>query len=82
MESVGDGVWNRWSEVSGGSKFDCLLILALTAKEETTSVLIEHLEGGGTALLTQAKYVGMNQVLRERNLMDFTFNRLLQTESV
>ena len=84
MESVGDGVWNRWSEVSGGSKFDCLLIPGFSdwAKEETTSVLIEHLEGGGTALLTPGEpYVGMNQVLRERNLMDFTFNRLLQTES-
>ena len=24
MESVGDGVWNRWAEVSDGGQFDCL----------------------------------------------------------
>jgi len=83
MESVGDGVWNRWTEVSNGGQFDCLLIPGFSdwSDSETNSLLIDHLNGGGTALLTPGEsYVGMNQLLRESKLMDFTFNRLLQTE--
>ncbi len=83
MESVGDGVWNRWTEVSDGGQFDCLLIPGFSdwSDNETNSLLIDHLNGGGTALLTPGEsYVGMNQLLRESKLMDFTFNRLLQTE--
>lgn len=84
MDSVGDGVWNRWSERSDSDEVECLLIPGFSDWAQDDGVVEElknHLERGGVALLTPAEsYVGMNQTLRESKLLDFTFNRVAQTE--
>jgi len=84
MESVGDGVWNRWEEMSTDSSIECLLIPGLSdwaVQDDTLPRLKTHLDGGGVALVTPGESpVGMNQILRESGLMKFTYSRLAQTD--
>jgi hypothetical protein len=84
MESVGDGVWNRWAERSSDEQVDCLLLPGFSnwvEDGETMAELKNHLQEGGIALLTPGEpYASMNQSLRDSDLMNFSFNRLLKTE--
>lgn len=84
MESVGDGVWNRWSERHSDEKVDCMLLPGFSSwveDGETMAELSNHLQQGGIALLTPGEsYASMNQSLRNSGLMSFSFNRLLKTE--
>jgi len=84
MESVGDGIWNRWAERRSDEQVDCLLLPGFSdwvEDGETMAELKDHLQAGGIALLTPGEpYASMNQTLRDSDLMNFSFNRLLKTE--
>ncbi len=84
FESVGDGVWNRWELKDSDQNVECLLIPGFSGwMDEGMELprLKDHLENGGTALLTPGEsFVRMNQCLKDYDLLNFTFHRLAQTD--